>query len=200
MTRETLADVLEEIALLLELKGENPFKIRASRHGAEIVSGYDGDIVTLARDNHLEGIKGLGEALRDKLHELASTGKLEFHEKLRAEFPSGLFELFEVQGLGPKKIKALHETLGVGSIADLRAACEAGQVAALPGFGAKGSCWARAQRGAARTAGAASAAWSRVRRFIVWPPCGGTASMLPDPRRSIRHQAPRNPAGTRQVQ
>jgi len=137
MTRETLADVLEEIALLLELKGENPFKIRAYRQGAEIVSGYDGDIVALARDNQLEGIKGLGEALRDKLHELASTGKLEFHEKLRAEFPAGLFELFDVQGLGPKKIKALHETLGVGSIADLRTACEAGKVAALPGFGAK---------------------------------------------------------------
>lgn len=137
MTREGLADVLEEIALLLELKGENPFKIRAYRQGAEIVSGFDGDIVALARDNQLEGIKGLGEALRDKLHEFASTGKLEFHENLRAEFPAGLFELFEVQGLGPKKIKALHETLGVGSIADLRAACETGKVAALPGFGAK---------------------------------------------------------------
>lgn len=137
MTRETLADVLEEIALLLELKGENPFKVRAYRQGAEVVLGYDGDIVALARENQLDGIKGLGDALRDKLHELASTGTLQFHQKLRAEFPPGLFELFEVQGLGPKKIKALHETLGIGSIADLRAACEADKVAGLPGFGAK---------------------------------------------------------------
>ena len=137
MTREKLAEVLEEIALLLELKGENPFKIRAYRQGADTVRGYDGEIVELAAANQLEGIKGLGDALRDKLHELASTGSLQFHQNLRAEFPEGLFELFDLQGVGPKKIKALHDTLGVGSIADLKAACEAGTVAGLPGFGAK---------------------------------------------------------------
>ncbi len=137
MTRENLAEVLEEIALLLELKGENPFKIRAYRQGAETVRNFDGEIVELAEKNELTGIKGIGEALRDKLHELASTGKLEFHQKLRAEFPAGLFELFDLQGLGPKKVKALHDALGIGSVADLKAACEAGSVAGLPGFGAK---------------------------------------------------------------
>jgi len=137
MTRETLSDVLEEIALLLELKGENPFKIRAYRQGADAVRGHDGDIVKLAADNELTGIKGIGEALRDKLHELASTGRLEFHEKLRAEFPAGLFELFDLQGLGPKKVKALYETLGIRTVADLAAACQEGKVAGLPGFGAK---------------------------------------------------------------
>ncbi len=137
MTRENLAEVLDEIALLLELKDENPFKIRAYRQGAETVRNFDGEIVELAEKNELNGIKGIGEALRDKLHELASTGRLEFHEKLRAEFPPGLFELFDVQGLGPKKVKALYEALGVSSIADLKAACEAGNVAGLPGFGAK---------------------------------------------------------------
>jgi DNA polymerase (family 10) len=137
MTRENLAEVLEEIALLLELKDENPFKIRAYRQGAETVRNFDGEIVELAEKNELKGIKGIGEALRDKLHELASTGRLEFYEKLRAEFPAGLFELFEVQGLGPKKVKALYEALGVASVADLKAACEAGKVAGLPGFGAK---------------------------------------------------------------
>ena len=137
MTRENLAEVLEEIALLLELKGENPFKIRAYRQGAETVRNFDGEIVALAEKNELTGIKGIGEALRDKLHELASTGKLEFHEKLRAEFPAGLFELFDVQGLGPKKVKALYDALGISSVADLKAACNAGKVAELPGFGAK---------------------------------------------------------------
>ncbi len=137
MNREKLAEVLEEIALLHELKAENPFKIRAYRQGAETVRNFDGDIVELAVKNELVGIKGIGDALRDKLHELASTGKLEFHEKLRAEFPSGLFELFDLQGLGPKKIKALYETLAIASIADLKAACDAGSVAGLPGFGAK---------------------------------------------------------------
>ena len=137
MTRENLAEVLEEIALLLELKNENPFKIRAYRQGAETIRNYDGEIVELAKNNQLTGIKGIGEALRDKLHELASTGKLEFHEKLRSEFPSGIFELFDVQGLGPKKVKALYEALAISSIADLKAACEAGKIAGLPGFGDK---------------------------------------------------------------
>jgi DNA polymerase (family 10) len=137
MTRENLAEVLEEIALLLELKAENPFKIRAYRQGAEAVRNYDGDIVDVAARNELAGIKGIGDALRDKLHELARTGKLEFYEKLRAEFPVGLFELFDLQGLGPKKVKALYEALAISSLADLKAACDAGTVAALPGFGAK---------------------------------------------------------------
>lgn len=137
MTRETLADTLEEIALLLELKGENPFKIRAYRTGAETVAQFPGDIVALAREGKLSGIKGIGDALQQKLHELASTGSLGFYEKLKAEFPPGLFELFDLQGLGPKKIKALHETLGVDSVAKLKSLCESGEVAKLPGFGAK---------------------------------------------------------------
>ncbi len=137
MTRENLAEALEEIALLLELKGENPFKVRAYRHGAQAVRNFDGDIVALARNNELTGIEGIGETLREKLHELASTGKLEFHDKLRAEFPAGLFELFDVQGLGPKKVKALYDTLGISSVADLKAACNAEKIAGLPGFGAK---------------------------------------------------------------
>ncbi len=136
-TRETLADILDEIALLLELKGENPFKIRAYRQGAETVRGHDGDIAAMAAAGELEGIKGIGSALRDKLHELATTGKLKFHENLRAEFPETLFGLFDLQGLGAKKIKALHDQLGVDSIADLKAACEDGRVAGLPGFGGK---------------------------------------------------------------
>lgn len=137
MTREDLALVLEETALLLELKDENPFKVRAYRQGAETVRNHDGDIVRLAAENQLKGIRGIGEALRDKLHELATTGSLRFHQDLRAGFPPGLFALFELQGLGPKKVKLLHETLGVGSVSDLKAACESGKVAALPGFGGK---------------------------------------------------------------
>ena len=137
VTRETLADTLEEIALLLEIQGENPFKTRAYRQGAEIVRGFDGDIVQLAADNQLDGIKGLGDALQQKLHELASTGSLGLHQKLRSQYPDTFFDLFEVDGLGPKKIAALHKELGIGSIAGLKAACEAGKVAALAGFGAK---------------------------------------------------------------
>ncbi|MEO0416334.1 MAG: DNA polymerase/3'-5' exonuclease PolX, partial [Verrucomicrobiota bacterium] len=76
-------------------------------------------------------------ALQQKLHELASTGKLEFYENLRAEFPETLFDLFNIQGLGPKKIKAVYGNLGVQSVADLKAACESGKIAELSGFGKK---------------------------------------------------------------
>jgi DNA polymerase (family X) len=137
MTAEKMADVLRRIAQLLELKGENPFKIRAYSTGAEIVETFSGDIVAKAAANDLQGIKGLGDALQQKLHELATTDKLEFYEKLKGEFTDGIFELFEVQGLGAKKIKALHEQLGVGSIADLKRVCEDGTAAKLAGFGAK---------------------------------------------------------------
>lgn len=137
MTREDAATIFERIAILQEMQGENPFKVRAYRTGAELVESFSGDIMALAAENKLAGIKGLGEALRDKLHEMATTGRLEFYENLKAQFPDTIFELFEVQGLGPKKIAALHAELGVSSIADLKLACETGTAAKLSGFGAK---------------------------------------------------------------
>ena len=137
VTRESLVNTLEEIALLLELKGENPFKTRAYRNGAEVVQNFDGNIVERAAENDLKGIKGIGDALQQKLHELASTRKLEYFENLRAEFPLTLFELFELQGLGPKKIKALYDKLGISSIAQLKEACQGAEIANLSGFGSK---------------------------------------------------------------
>lgn len=137
MNREEMADVFERIALLLELKGENPFKVRAYRQGAEVVLAMEEDVVELAKNDELKGIKGIGEALRDKLGEMAKTGRLEFYETLKQEFPETVFDLFEIQGLGPKKIKAMYDALGVDSLEALKAACEEGKVAALPGFGEK---------------------------------------------------------------
>jgi DNA polymerase (family X) len=137
MDREDIADVLDNIALLLELKGENIFKTRAYRNGAEIVRSDDTDIVELAKREALDGISGLGKALQQKIYELATTGKLGFHENLKAEFPPTLFELFEIQGLGPKKIKALYDKLNIDSVASLRAACEDGSISELRGFAAK---------------------------------------------------------------
>ena len=116
ISRETITETLENIALLLELKGENPFKIRAYRTGAEIVATFAGDFVQKAKDNDLSDTKGIGKALAEKLHELATSGKLEYYEKLRSEFPDTIFELFDIPGLGPKKIKALYDKLNITSV------------------------------------------------------------------------------------
>ena len=137
VTRDHLAEVLEEIALLLELKGENPFKIRAYRNGAEVVRSFDGDIVARAKEDQLKGIKGIGDALQQKLHELASSGRLAFYEDLKGEFPAGLFELLELQGLGPKKVKLLYDELSIASLGALKRSCQSGQVGQLSGFGKK---------------------------------------------------------------
>lgn len=136
-TRESLAAVLDEIALLLEVEGANPFKTRAYRNGAEIVRTHDEDILALAKANKLGGIKGIGDALQQKLHELATTGKLEFHVKLRANYPDSFFDLFDLEGIGPKKVGALHKELNIDSIAALKTACEENKVAGLSGFGKK---------------------------------------------------------------
>ncbi len=137
MTAQDMAEVFNRIALLLELKGENPFKTRAYKTGAETVENFPGDIVALAKANELAGIKGIGDALRDKLHEMATTGRLEFYEKLKAEFPEDIFGLFGISGLGPKKIALLYKDLGVASVADLKRVCESGEAAKLSGFGEK---------------------------------------------------------------
>lgn len=137
MTREDVAEILEEIALLLELKGENVFKTRAYNNGAEVIRSADEDVLQLAREDKLGELKGFGKALQEKVSELVQTGKMTYYENLRGEFPEGLFELFELSGLGPKKIKALYDKLGVDSIEMLKQECESGKVAELSGFGAK---------------------------------------------------------------
>jgi len=135
MDKATIADVLEKIATLLELKDENPFKIRAYTNAARSLETWGGDIADLRDEETLEKIPGIGKAIAAKIKELVETGSLKFFDELRAEFPADILELFSLPGLGAKKIKALHEKLQVSSIAQLHEACVAGRVAALPGFG-----------------------------------------------------------------
>jgi DNA polymerase (family 10) len=137
ITKDQTADLLESIARLLELKGENLFKIRAYTHAARALETFTGDLSKLAAEGRLGEIPGIGKAIAEKLGEWFATGRLDYYEQLKAEFPPGLFELFELQGLGPKKIKALWEQLGVTSVAELQAACNDGRVEGLPGFGKK---------------------------------------------------------------
>src|SRR5205085_8552162 len=135
MTKSQIAEVLEEIATLLELKGENPFKIRAYANAARSLETFGGNLGDFQDEEALAKIPGIGKAIAAKIKELAGTGKLTYLEELRAEFPPAILELFSISGLGAKKIKALYEQLKVSSIADLQAACESGRVADLPGFG-----------------------------------------------------------------
>jgi DNA polymerase (family 10) len=135
MDKATIADVLEKIATLLELKDENPFKIRAYTNAARSLETWGGNIADLGNEEVLEKIPGIGKAIAAKIKELVETGSLKFLDDLRAEFPADILELFSLPGLGAKKIKALHEKLQVSSIAQLHEACVAGRVAELPGFG-----------------------------------------------------------------
>ena len=137
MDKSEITDILEEIAVLLELKGENPFKARAYTNAARALDQYDGDLVKLVNEERIEELPGIGEALHQKITELVKTGRLEYYETLKASFPEGLLALTDIPALGPKKIKALHEKLGVNNVVELEAACQAHRVRELPGFGAK---------------------------------------------------------------
>ncbi len=138
MTKNEIAEVLAEIATLMELKGENPFKIRAYSGGARAIEALENeDFEKLVAEGKIDTLKGIGEALASKITELHSTGKLAFFETLKASVEPGLVEMLGIPGLGPKKIAALRRELGVSSVAALEAACREGRVAGLAGFGEK---------------------------------------------------------------
>ena len=137
MDKNEIADVLREISVLLELKGENRFKCVAYSNAARTIETLPEDLGVLIREDRLGEVKGIGEALTEKITELHQTGRLAYHEELKASFPPGLLDCLRVPGLGPKKVKALWEKLGVEDIGDLRMSCERGVVADLDGFGEK---------------------------------------------------------------
>jgi DNA polymerase (family 10) len=135
MTKSEIAVVLEQIAALLELKGENPFKIRAYTNAARAIETFGGNVANLQDEEAVAKIPGIGKSIALKIKELAATGSLKYLEELSAEFPSGIMELFSLSGLGAKKIRGLYDRLGISSIEQLQKACEEGRVAELPGFG-----------------------------------------------------------------
>ena len=137
MDKDKVAEILVEIGVLLELKGENPFKTRAYTNGARTIEGLNEPLATLVAEKRLGEIKGIGAALEQKITELVETGKLKYYDELKASIPPGLIEMLGISGLGPKKIQAMNKQLGIDSIEKLQAACQAGQVAELDGFGEK---------------------------------------------------------------
>jgi len=137
MDKETVCEILENISRLLELKGENPFKIRAYTQAARALETLPEKLEVVAREGRLQDIEGVGKAIAEKLATLIETGHLPYYDELRESFPPDILTLFELQGLGAKKIKILHDQLGIASITKLQRACADGSVAALPGFGEK---------------------------------------------------------------
>lgn len=135
MNRDEVAAILEEIGVLLELKGENPFKTRAYHNAARTLEGLSVPLEKLVAEGRLGELKGFGEALQAKVATLVTTGRLPYYEELKASVPPGLVEMLHLPGVGPKKVKKLHDELGLESVDQLEAACRAGTVAALEGFG-----------------------------------------------------------------
>ncbi len=137
MDKEQVAAVLAEIGTLLELKGENPFKTRAYQNAARTLEGLTEPLDKIVAEQRLGEIKGFGDALVDKITQLVTTGNLPYHDELKASVAPGLIEMLGIPSLGPKKVKKLHDELGVDTIEALEAACTAGKVAVLDGFGEK---------------------------------------------------------------
>ncbi len=137
MDKAQIAEILTEIGTLLELKGEVVFKTRAYANAARALESLTEPLDKLIAEDRLGDVKGIGEGLQKKITELATTGKLAYYDELKASIPPGLLEMLQIQGLGPKKVKALHDKLKVESVAQLERVCLDGKVAALDGFGEK---------------------------------------------------------------
>jgi DNA polymerase (family 10) len=137
MEKDQVAAALDEVGTLLELQGENAFKCNAYHNAARTLEQLETNLADAIQSGQLAQMRGIGERLRDHIVELHRTGKLPQLDELRRKTPPGLLQMLHIQGLGPKKVKALHDQLGIDDLDKLKAACESGQVAALRGFGEK---------------------------------------------------------------
>lgn len=137
MDKREIAKVFEEIGLLLELKGENPFKSNAYYNAARTIESLTEDVAELVASGHVRDLKGIGPALAEKLAELVGTGRLTYYEELKQNVPPGLLEMTAIPGMGPKKIAAVWEKLGITTMGELEYACIENRLVNLPGFGQK---------------------------------------------------------------
>jgi DNA polymerase (family 10) len=139
MDKKAVAQVLEQIAAFLELKGENPFRIRAFRTAARAVGGFPADLRDGIDDGSLASTKGVGPATLQIVAEIVTTGRASMLEELREQIPPGLVEMLAIQGLGVAKIRQIHDVLDIDSLPELEAAALDGRLASLPRFGPKTS-------------------------------------------------------------
>ena len=137
MDKREIGKVLEEIGLLLELKGENPFKSNAYYNAARTIESLTEDVTELIASGRIRNLKGIGPALAEKLAELVGTGRLTYYEELKQSVAQGLLEMTAIPGMGPKKIAAVWEKLGITTMGELEYACVENRLVSLPGFGQK---------------------------------------------------------------
>ncbi len=138
MQNPDVARLFDEVADLLEIQNENPFRVRAYRNAARIVRDYPRPLSDeVKRGTDLTEIPGIGADLAGRIKEIVTTGSLTLHRQLAAKLPAGLLDLLRIPGLGPKRVKLLYSKLKVKSAADLEKALDAGTVKKLAGFGAK---------------------------------------------------------------
>lgn len=137
MDKATIVAVFSEMAVLLELKGENPFKCRAFENGARAVQGISGDLDDLIAQDRLTAVKGIGKGLAAAITELHTTGKFSEYQALKATIPPGLLEMLTIPGVGPKKVRLLSDELGIQSSGELEYACQENRLLKLKGFGPK---------------------------------------------------------------
>jgi len=136
MHNSEIAKYLAEIADMMELCGENFFQVRAYRNGSRAVHDYPGNFAKLTIQQ-MEKVPGIGKGISSKIDTLIRTGELPIHAELRKKVPPALIDVMRLPGLGPKRVKQLHDELGVGSVDDLKNALEAGALRSIRGFGPK---------------------------------------------------------------
>jgi DNA polymerase (family 10) len=137
MDKREIARIFEEIALLLELRGESPFKSNAYANAARTIETLNEDVAMLVASGAIRDLKGIGQALSEKLAELVGTGRLQYYEELKRSIPAGLIEMTGIPGMGPKKISAVWDKLGITTVGELEYACIENRLVGLPGFGRK---------------------------------------------------------------
>jgi len=136
MDRKSIPDLLEEIGMLLEIKGENRFKANAYYRASKELSGIE-NLEEIIKDGRLKEIKGIGDALSEKITEYHQTGKMSYYEDLKKDIPASLLELMQIPNLGPRKIRILYDELGIATRGELEYACKENRLISLPGFGQK---------------------------------------------------------------
>ncbi len=136
-SKTQLVDVLEQVAVLLELSGANGFKVRAYQNASRALSSMEEDLFLIISEGKLLQVKGIGKGIGGLITESVLHGTWGDMQSLYDKVPAGLIEIVGIPGLGPKKVKSLYDSLGIESIEQLKTACELDHISSLPGFGEK---------------------------------------------------------------